>query len=172
MFKLLVLQQMYNIADDELEYQINDRLSFMRFLHLGLEDAVPDAKTVWAFKEQLRQQELVAPLFNEFAATSTVLAIRQTRSNLGLRRWCQLPELFLESPNGLGIWHRIFKAQMEKTHERQSVINLILQFIIGDVVHLLQHQQLEHHDNVDGFASSSSLNLHPTALFSFEGHLD
>ena len=68
MFKLLVLQQMYNIADDELEYQVNDRLSFMRFLHLGLEDAVPDAKTVWGFKEQLRQQGLVAPLFEQFGS--------------------------------------------------------------------------------------------------------
>ena len=68
MFKLLVLQQMYNIADDELEYQVNDRLSFMRFLHLGLEDAVPDAKTVWAFKERLRQQQLVELLFDEFGA--------------------------------------------------------------------------------------------------------
>lgn len=67
-FKLLVLQQTYNIANDELEYQVNDRLSFMRFLHLELEDAVPDAKTVWAFKDQLRQQGLVEPLFNEFGA--------------------------------------------------------------------------------------------------------
>ncbi|MEM7796166.1 MAG: transposase [Cyanobacteria bacterium P01_C01_bin.118] len=31
MFKLLILQQLYNIGDDELEYQVNDRLSFMRF---------------------------------------------------------------------------------------------------------------------------------------------
>ena len=40
MFKRLVLQQMYNISDDELEYQVNDRLSFMQFLHLGLEDGL------------------------------------------------------------------------------------------------------------------------------------
>ena len=35
MFKLLVLQRLYNISDEELEYQVNDRLSFMRFLGLG-----------------------------------------------------------------------------------------------------------------------------------------
>ena len=40
MFKRLVLQQMYTISDDELEYQVNDRLSFMQFLHLGLEDGL------------------------------------------------------------------------------------------------------------------------------------
>ncbi|NRB09817.1 MAG: transposase, partial [Richelia sp.] len=31
MFKMLVLQQLYNITDEELEYQVNDRLSFMKF---------------------------------------------------------------------------------------------------------------------------------------------
>ena len=68
MFKLLILQQLYNISDDELEYQVNDRLSFMRFLHLGLEDSVPDAKTVWSFRERLRQAELVESLFEQFGA--------------------------------------------------------------------------------------------------------
>mgnify|MGYP001801153675 CR=1 FL=1 len=68
MFKLLIVQQLYNISDDELEYQVNDRLSFMRFLHLGLDDSVPDAKTVWSFRERLRQAELVEPLFEQFGA--------------------------------------------------------------------------------------------------------
>ncbi|GJE18979.1 hypothetical protein AIGOOFII_3717 [Methylobacterium marchantiae] len=36
---------------------IRDRLSFMRFLGLGFEDAVPDAKTVWLFREQLTRAE-------------------------------------------------------------------------------------------------------------------
>ena len=43
-FKALVLQALYNLSDDQAEYQLRDRLSFMRFLGLGLEDAVPDAK--------------------------------------------------------------------------------------------------------------------------------
>jgi len=46
MFKLLILQQLYNISDEELEYQVNDRLSFMRFLELGIGDTVPDATSV------------------------------------------------------------------------------------------------------------------------------
>ena len=33
--------------------QIRDRLSFLRFLGLGLGDPVPDAKTIWLFREQL-----------------------------------------------------------------------------------------------------------------------
>jgi len=50
-FKALVLQALYNLSDDQAEYQLRDRLSFMRFLGLGLEDAVPDAKTLWLYRE-------------------------------------------------------------------------------------------------------------------------
>ncbi len=46
MFKILVLQRLYNISDDQTEYQINDRMSFIRFPDLTLEDTVPDAKTI------------------------------------------------------------------------------------------------------------------------------
>ena len=65
MFKLLVLQKLYNISDEELEYQVNDRLSFMRFLGLGLEDRVPDRTTVWLFREELAKRGLVEKLFEE-----------------------------------------------------------------------------------------------------------
>ncbi|MEM9807481.1 MAG: transposase [Cyanobacteria bacterium P01_D01_bin.56] len=46
LFKMLVVQKLYNISDEDLEYQVNDRLSFMQFLGLSLEDVVPDATTV------------------------------------------------------------------------------------------------------------------------------
>ena len=66
MFKILVLQSLYNIADDATEYLIRDRLSFMRFLGLSLRARIPDAKTIWLFREQLTQAELIKPLFMEF----------------------------------------------------------------------------------------------------------
>lgn len=66
LFKMLVLQKLYNISDEALEYQVNDRLSFMQFLGLGLEDTVPDATTVWLFREQLQQHSLVEELFEQF----------------------------------------------------------------------------------------------------------
>jgi IS5 family transposase len=68
MFKVLVLQQLYNLSDDQIEYQIRDRLSFMRFLGLGVEDRVPDAKTVWLYREKLAQAEKVKSLFDRFDA--------------------------------------------------------------------------------------------------------
>lgn len=66
LFKMLVLQKLYNISDEALEYQVNDRLSFMQFLGLGLEDTVPDATTVWLFREQLQRHGLVEELFAQF----------------------------------------------------------------------------------------------------------
>ena len=66
MFKTLVLSALYNLSDDQIEYQVRDRLSFMRFLGLGLEDRVPDAKTVWLYREGLAQAGLVEELFRQF----------------------------------------------------------------------------------------------------------
>lgn len=66
LFKMLVLQQLYNISDEKLEYQVNDRLSFMKFLHLGIGDKVPDATTVWIFREQLTKRGLIKELFEQF----------------------------------------------------------------------------------------------------------
>jgi len=66
MFKILVLQSLYNLSDDVVEYQIRDRLSFMRFLDLSLGDRVPDAKTIWLFREQLQEAGLVKKLFKRF----------------------------------------------------------------------------------------------------------
>ncbi len=66
MFKVLVLQQLHNLSDERIEYQICDRLSFMRFLGLQIEDRVPDAKTVWLFRERLKELELVDVLFARF----------------------------------------------------------------------------------------------------------
>jgi IS5 family transposase len=66
MFKTLVLQSLYNLADEQVEFQIRDRLSFMRFLGLGIEDRVPDATTVWRFRESLKELGLMERLFNRF----------------------------------------------------------------------------------------------------------
>ena len=66
MFKAIVLCALYNLSDDQVEYQIRDRLSFVRFLGLGLEDKVPDAKTVWLYREQLAQADMIATVFENF----------------------------------------------------------------------------------------------------------
>lgn len=66
LFKVLVLQRIYNLSDDQTEYQINDRMSFMRFLGLGLGDRVPDAKTIWLFRDTLTKANVIRELFEVF----------------------------------------------------------------------------------------------------------
>ena len=69
MFKILLLQAMHGLSDERCEYLVKDRLSFMRFLGLGLADPVPDANTIWAFREALKRAGTVERLFARFDAT-------------------------------------------------------------------------------------------------------
>jgi len=66
MFKILILQRLYGISDAQTEYQIKDRLSFMRFLGLGLCDKIPDERTIWHFRECLVRADIIDTLFYRF----------------------------------------------------------------------------------------------------------
>ncbi|WP_391345271.1 transposase [Azospirillum sp. A23] len=68
MFKILVLQALYGLSDEQAEYQVRDRLSFMRFLGLGLGDRVPDRTTIWLFREALVTAGAMEGLFARFDA--------------------------------------------------------------------------------------------------------
>ena len=75
MFKILILQRYYNLGDDSTEYAILDRLSFMRFLGLTISDTVPDAKTIWNFKNELAKAHSVEKLFSLLDKTLTKLGV-------------------------------------------------------------------------------------------------
>lgn len=66
MFKILVIKQLYNLSDDSMEYQLNDRLSFRNFVGLSSGDKVPDAKTIWSFGDKLSKAHAAEDLFGEF----------------------------------------------------------------------------------------------------------
>jgi IS5 family transposase len=66
MFKILVVQAQNNLSDERAEFLINDRLSFMRFLNLDLQDKVPDARTIWLFRERLTKAHALKKLFDRF----------------------------------------------------------------------------------------------------------
>lgn len=68
MFKVLVLQALYSLSDEAIEFEIKDRLSFQRFLGLGLDGRVPDATTAWLFKERLVKARAINWLFGRFEA--------------------------------------------------------------------------------------------------------
>src|SRR5262245_3369198 len=66
MFRMLVLQALNNLSDAQVEYQVRDRLSFSRFLGLAIEDSIPDATTLWLFREKLAKAGLIEKLFDRF----------------------------------------------------------------------------------------------------------
>lgn len=69
LFKMLVIQSLYNLSDDQTEYQVNDRLSFNRFVGLDMGRFAPDAKTIWLFREQLKNAGVIDKLFERLDAS-------------------------------------------------------------------------------------------------------
>jgi IS5 family transposase len=68
MFKALIIQRLFNLSDEQLEYQITDRLSFTRFLGLHIGETIPDYTSFWGFREALAEKGVEIQLFNHFAA--------------------------------------------------------------------------------------------------------
>jgi transposase, IS5 family len=66
LFRMLVLQSLYNLSDEQVEYQVRDRLTFTRFLGPGLESRIPDGTTLWLFREKLAKAGLLETLFKRF----------------------------------------------------------------------------------------------------------
>ena len=91
-FKIVVLQSLHNLSDEQTEYLIRDRRSFMRFLDLELEDPVPDATTIWLFREALAEAGLIDKLFERFGqhleaegyiARGTIVSVPKQRNTKG-----------------------------------------------------------------------------------------
>ncbi len=66
MLKVLFLQRLYNISDNQVEYQIKDRMSFREFLDICSVDDVPDEKTVWKYKNIMANAGIGIKLFEKF----------------------------------------------------------------------------------------------------------
>ena len=91
MFKVLILQSLYTLSDDQTEFQIRDRLSFQRFLGIGINDPVPDATTIWLFREHLTRAGAVEKLFRHFDGllkASRPRAIWRCRDRSSMPAWC------------------------------------------------------------------------------------
>src|SRR5438045_5558757 len=55
MVRVLLVQQMFNLSDEQMEFQLLDRFSFQRFVGLRDSSQIPDRTTIWTFKERLIQ---------------------------------------------------------------------------------------------------------------------
>jgi IS5 family transposase len=82
MFKIILLQELYNVANDQTEYLINDRLSWKRFLGLTLSDKAPDATTIWAFREMLTNKGVYDELFELFNGKMEELGVITHRGSI------------------------------------------------------------------------------------------
>ena len=66
LFKILILQSLYNLSDEAMEYQILDRYSFSRFLGIRQGAKVPDATTIFRFRDELAKAKVIDFLFAKF----------------------------------------------------------------------------------------------------------
>ena len=119
MFKILILQRYYNLSDEQVEYQIKDRMSFMRFLGVTIADDIPDSRTVWNFREQLSDLGLVEELFSLFISELEKLGLivnegkiidasfvevprqRNSRAENAQIKAGEIPETFFDNPHKL-----------------------------------------------------------------------
>ena len=82
MFKILILQALNDLSDERAEFLITDRLSYMRFLGLGLGDKAPDRNTIWTFREALKAAGVIDDLFASFDAQITASGYHATHGQL------------------------------------------------------------------------------------------
>jgi IS5 family transposase len=119
LFKVLVLQRMYNLSDDNTEYQILDRHSFCKFLGIDSYAQVPDSKTIWHYREQLKKHNVIHEIFSLFteklqnaslmlkdgaiidASIVQVPRQRNTREENKQVRDGEIPEEWKDKPNKL-----------------------------------------------------------------------
>src|SRR3979411_1909000 len=90
-FKIVVLQSLHNLSDEQTEYLIRDRRSFMRFLDLELEDPVPDATTIWLFREALAEAGLIDSCSSASASISRPRATLRAAARSLTPRLCRCP---------------------------------------------------------------------------------
>ena len=91
MFKIVVLESLYNLSDAQMEFQVRDRLSFMRFLGLGLDARVPDEKTIWLFKDTLAKKKVAEKLFARFDAFLTEKGYTAKKGQIVDASFAQVP---------------------------------------------------------------------------------
>ena len=65
MFKILLLQNWYDLSDPKTEEALMDRISFVQFIGLSLASDVPDHSTICRFRNEMLELGLYDKLFHE-----------------------------------------------------------------------------------------------------------
>ena len=82
MFKILILQALYKLSDDDAEDIIDDRATFRRFVGLENSRKAPDATTIWRFREALVRAGVIQELFDTFERHLTEQGFQAVRGQI------------------------------------------------------------------------------------------
>jgi hypothetical protein len=87
--QILGLREEDHKADEELEFQVNDRRSFEEFIGLGDMNSIPDATTVAFFRERLRHAEFLRNCLSDLRSTYVLKAWRPVVDRSSMALWCR-----------------------------------------------------------------------------------
>ncbi len=130
MFKVLILQALNDLSDERAEFLITDRLSYMRFLGLGLGDKAPDRNTIWTFREALKAAGVIDALFAAFDAAITASGYRATHGQIVDASLVSAPKQRLtqdekaaikEGASADDIWNNPHKAAQKDIEARWTI---------------------------------------------------
>lgn len=114
MFKVLILQSLYNLADAQTEFQIRDRFTFLRFLGLTPESRIPDEKTIWLFRESVKTHGLYDELFATFTRFLEAQGLSAKRGTVIDARIVEAPKQRNTRPENATIKEGAMPAAWEK----------------------------------------------------------
>src|SRR5713101_321727 len=114
MFKVLILQSLYNLADGQTEFQIRDRFTFLRFLGLTPESRIPDEKTIWLFRESVKARGLHDELFATFTRFLEAQGFRAKRGTVIDARIVEVPKQRNTRAENATIKEGLMPAEWEK----------------------------------------------------------
>jgi hypothetical protein len=91
MFRMLVLQSLYNLSDGQIEYQVRDRLSFTRFLGLGIEYGIPDVRRCGCSERRLGRPVCLRSCLSALANIWRPRATLRVAARWLMPRSCRFP---------------------------------------------------------------------------------
>jgi len=120
MFKVLILQSLYNLADGQTEFQIRDRFTFLRFLGLTPESRIPDEKTIWLFRESVKVHGLYDELFRAFTAFLETQGFEAKRGTVIDARLVEVPKQRNTRSENATIKAGLMPADWEKSPAKKA----------------------------------------------------
>ena len=93
MLTCILLQKWFNLSDPGLEEAVADRISFRKFLNLGLSDQGVDETTLVKFRKRLREAGVISELFD--TATNYL-----TSQGLILKQGTMVDATIMAAPRG------------------------------------------------------------------------